>query len=587
MGASSLPHFGIRYDRHGVVTYGVRVDGAGEFLGSNLSVDKLASVLAQVGEDATSMTDKLVTERQRSMMATVFGTDTHLRPLAAVALTERLEPAMRAAAYLDGDSMESELKQVLGNVETALDCGLADVLIVGTRGVIASGPLLSSSPIAAPMLCEWAAAKARDEFTEAMFTAVAGLGLRTRELQLEMAKYASQPQRVTGCLARVEGVHREAALLGTCLQLLLDGLAAGVVSARRTAAAASLHSELGRHLVAALKLSAINRAVNSRTQDCVQRLRVLTAEVVLVRREANHAIKALRTIKTAETGVLLHNAHAQLQLNGAATTSLWVLTALAAGLLGWRMLDRLAGRWSALGPAIGPAGSPSWGREGRVTLFYDLVLPLYINFLNFPLPLGTLLSAVLGLGLPWWLTHAVRLSVRSTGGRLAHVQTVRAGGEFKRMQEHLSTRPVSSVAVLSQSGQDGSLTKMGWSERNPSAWGGWERQVDVAMDMNIASRSIDRIALETTRPLGTPSSMLPTELYSLLQDELERAGAWSRRPRPVATPETIPYERTRVFRVCRVEGRWVEVAVVSSKLAILRDAIAHKFCYNPAQVRAQ
>ena len=125
-----------------------------------------ARVVADVHFDSSVVSDSLTSQHQARLLDAVYGGDRLHRPKMNVFIAERVSPKMKAVAYLDGDKIEAELKQVVGDTRHAFDITDNDVVIFGATGVLFAGPECMRHET---LLLAYISLRAREEFISSFF----------------------------------------------------------------------------------------------------------------------------------------------------------------------------------------------------------------------------------------------------------------------------------------------------------------------------------------------------------------------------------------------------------------------------------
>ena len=107
---------------------------------NDIPVDWLSRVVTDIQVDSTTLSTSMMSPYQRDLLDTVYDGDVTNRPKFSIYLAETISPKLRARHYLDGDSIEAEVKQLIGDTQFALDVTESDVVMVGECGIIFAGP---------------------------------------------------------------------------------------------------------------------------------------------------------------------------------------------------------------------------------------------------------------------------------------------------------------------------------------------------------------------------------------------------------------------------------------------------------------
>ena len=133
-------YFGMHLNVDGSIVYGLRIEAIQDRLSSDVSVDLLARLLVDVHQDSSVIMNDLFSSYQRTLLETVFLGNVENRNKYNVILCETISPLLPAAQYFDHGEYENELKQVLGDIYSALQVTDDDILLLGRAGALVVGP---------------------------------------------------------------------------------------------------------------------------------------------------------------------------------------------------------------------------------------------------------------------------------------------------------------------------------------------------------------------------------------------------------------------------------------------------------------
>ena len=189
-GIVQVEEFGMHFDVNGKVVYAMKMEAIMDKLKDDICIDLLARVLVDVHLDSSRITKDLISKYQMSLLETAFMNDAANRDKFNLLITTGIEPKLKEAVdYLDGEDMENELKQVLGDTQGAWNLTKDDILIAGRNGLLVAGP---GSKQYEPQLVLYLQLHSRNMFMRVFFTRVFVLGDELRKIRdmIGLAQFA-------------------------------------------------------------------------------------------------------------------------------------------------------------------------------------------------------------------------------------------------------------------------------------------------------------------------------------------------------------------------------------------------------------
>jgi WD repeat-containing protein 35 len=376
-GVAQIQTFGLHVRADGAVLHGLRVEAVLDRVRAHLSLDSLARLLTDVHSDSSRILDALTSATAGDVMATVFQGQTQARDKVNVLMAARIAPKLPAAQYLDRGVYENELRQVLGDTVGAWDLGPADVLIVGSAGVLLAGPHAAAHERA---LSAWLALAARDAFARNVFARLGGVGDAVRRVRTAAAASVREvePSAVERLRSAIAGVTADVGQLSQAVAFLeaslpppgsgdgddmlddassADGYATAHHSHMDGASSAAggggggddgAGSEPARRLAGALRTRALREELRARCADMATLADSTRVEAAKLRHLADAASDARGVRIAREVAAAAADCGRALRDAERATAQLDALTVLFSGLLAFGVLDRLTGSWSVV-----------------------------------------------------------------------------------------------------------------------------------------------------------------------------------------------------------------------------------------------
>jgi len=130
-GIVQVESFGLHIRVDGSVIYGMHVEAILDRIKDDLSLDHLARVLVDIQQDSSTILVSLLSTYQRALLDMIFLGEALSRDKVNVILASEITPKLLAEQYMDKEDNENELKQVLGDTDSAKDISKEQVLIIG------------------------------------------------------------------------------------------------------------------------------------------------------------------------------------------------------------------------------------------------------------------------------------------------------------------------------------------------------------------------------------------------------------------------------------------------------------------------
>ena len=179
---------------------------------NDIPVDFLSRIAADVQVDSSKLTTSLMSPYQRNLLETVYDSRAVDREKFTLFMAETITPKLSARHYLDGDSIEAEIRQLIGDTQYALDVTDADVVIIGSGGIVFAGPECSRHESLLMAFCQL---RTRENFCNVLYGELMKMKESERNLQknararvrrarVSSTSRCSCPRRVRICIASVK-----------------------------------------------------------------------------------------------------------------------------------------------------------------------------------------------------------------------------------------------------------------------------------------------------------------------------------------------------------------------------------------------
>ena len=222
-GITQVENFGIRYQRDGTTLYGLKLEAVMEAVLNDISLDNLARVMTDIHIDSSKVTESLCSDHQGKLLSMVFNGNEMNRNKVNVFIAEKITPKLRALRYLDGDALEAELKQVIGDTQHAFDITENDVVIFGDAGVLFAGPECIQHET---LLLAYLALKAREDFVTNFFNRLFIVAEQMTEQQRLINTYYEDPTHINAIRNNLARINEDCIMLEEVMRNLQSSMEA-------------------------------------------------------------------------------------------------------------------------------------------------------------------------------------------------------------------------------------------------------------------------------------------------------------------------------------------------------------------------
>ena len=341
-GIIQLENFGIHLSHNGGILYGLKFEAVHDRTGDDMSLDLLARAIVDVHDDSAKIINNLLSVYQREMVEAVYGTsDRRCRQRFNCLIAAHIRPKLDAKRYMDGEDLENELKQVIGEVKSSHNLSTEDVLILGRHGMLVAGPnvVRHEDFITLSILLLSLDLFVRTFFTRLIFISQEMVGVRRAIEQSGMTRDSS---RVVDIQRSISRYSRTLVLLAECLQYATDTLE----SVEKKGLPKALQDPwdiTGKELLKCLKWSVWRNGLAERVVDLQQSMDNCERELRCLRQTAEW----VNTMQMARGCERIKVDTRTLAYGGAKTEkamqSLQMMQIMMTSTLAWTMLDRLTG----------------------------------------------------------------------------------------------------------------------------------------------------------------------------------------------------------------------------------------------------
>jgi hypothetical protein len=298
-GIRQVEHLGIHISMDGTVYYGARVEAILERLADDISLDLLCRMLVDIEQDSSVILNDLVTPTQRSILNLVFREHPGDRSKFKIIFSEKTEPALPAASYMDHGEYENELKQILGPIRQSFDLGKrGEVVVLGEWGALIIGHTLRKFD---RVIISYASSVSMGQFIDVLFRRVMKTVQDLGYLKALCLRAHTSPLTAQQARSMQQHLATEMGLLNQALEAILDNVT-------------EIHlppipsDEIGKTLYTVLNVTGRVKTLKSRAHDLKKLVRGCSGTF--------HALapilKSLQVLDDAQEGTMMTAAFGRL-----------------------------------------------------------------------------------------------------------------------------------------------------------------------------------------------------------------------------------------------------------------------------------
>lgn len=587
-GITQIENFGIRYQRDGTTLYGLKLEAVMDKILNDISLDYLSRVMTDIHMDSSQVTQSLTSERQATLLNMVFNGNEMNRNKVNVFIAEKITPKLRALRYLDGDALEAELKQVIGDTQHAFDITENDVVIFGSAGVLFAGPECIQHET---LLLAFLALKAREDFVANFFNRLFLVAEHTAEQRRLIAVHHEDPTHLNRIRNSLAEINEDCIMLEEIMRNLEASVEKDAIPPERLPS-----TKAGKRLFHILQIPKMEASLRGRVRDCEKRVSATRHEIAFLSDQMANITRALREQVNRDTKHLFKASSEQMQLNDTSSAR-DVMQLVFAGSLSFGIIDRCTGEWSVV-----------WDAWFRDSLQYTLVLSSGGGFFWVSLTLWLCVGAFVLL---YMRTKRDRVT-----GVVHFLARLDAQVDVPRLYAYLRARDVRGEEVVALNHADAShvrvFTYVDDGRRESLRVGeppvtdlfdGYRPEVVLTLDTrNGVLRAAE---VTVTKPKLEPARLFPRELRERLVGDLrdhdvfveEAFAASGARSSGIEgifgnAAHATAARRKRRARALETGAALVlfarrpgdahrrEVVVETRDLATLKERLAHKFCHK-------
>ena len=459
-GIVQIESFGIHVSEEGFLLYGLTLEGMMEQVdGSGFSIDNLARLLRDVGADSSDVIENLLTQHQRSLLDIAHSGDSLNREKYNVFLTSRINKKGRedmptASELLDRETMENEIRQIIGDVQSSFQLSRDDeVIILGSTGLILCSKDCNKFE---HLIVQYMSMMSRNMFIQSVYRRmfVTVDTLQTVRTLIEQSE--SDPNNVLKIRSLLSQVSAEVILMRELHGYLLESLTTSELEPTRESDGAV------KRLETLLQMRDTRERLGRRVRDIRKNLDSAHGELSALQNAADviHENKEFKVSQSVSNNT--RNMEEVVRANERASTSLEIMQVVLAGSLAFAILDRVHGLY------LGVAGDIDWA----ITAFdWYLQTPMIMFIVN----------------MLWWASLGFLFNrlIKYAGSKAAGVLSIRYTLNCKFNRKAM----VGFLATVKPEMEDGesdtktSIKKFVWDETDDIRWKGEPPKIELVVDV--------------------------------------------------------------------------------------------------------
>jgi WD repeat-containing protein 35 len=490
-GIIQVENFGVHIRHDGLCMYGLEIDGICDRASDHVSLDHLSRLLADIHQDSSQIMSSLLSAYQRSLLDLTFYGASGNRDKFNIILAEKITPHMTADRYMDKESFENELKQVLGDTQSAHDLGSGEILIQGRHGLIFAG----ASPHAhEALLVDFLGLKGLEIFLNNFFMRSFVLADALKEIRRLIEESEKDPNSIPRARSLLSECSRDAVSMREILAYMSE---AHEVWKRRIEREEK-RSRADRRLAGLLGLENLLTNCEFRIKDMEKIIEGIDNELVGLR-DMTDVISEQQMFRMQEALQSNTRNLEDVTRSGERTgATLKVVEIILAGTLAFDIMDRFTGEWTLM-------NSP-WAKNHIAWIEEE-------PFAWFAIAL--LLWVLIAVGLIKFMGWLERRAAPVLVSRLK----INRRCDLAKLQAFLSEK-----RIMTQDNElfaKSHLRKVSWEEPDSLVWGGYCPKVELSYDER------NGYILNAFLEVENPGRLRESELNEVFFRELKQRGVFA------------------------------------------------------------
>lgn len=570
-GITQVEAFGIRYLREGDLLFGLKVEAVMTKILNDIPVDWLSRVVTDIQVDSTTLSTSMMSPYQRDLLDTVYDGDVTNRPKFSIYLAETISPKLRARHYLDGDSIEAEVKQLIGDTQFALDVTESDVVMVGECGIIFAGPECARHET---LLTAFCMLRSRENFCTVLYRK---LGTMKEDSLVKLRMFLDcahdDPNMLQRAQLALSSATTDLYRVGEAIRHVEDAMKTPIIqfgeavegetTTSGTTMYYALNTKSAKRLRHALAIEALESTISKRIIGCVKHYKANDELLHVLRKQVTNLVRDRRQNTVAKTKATVEETRELMERVGSYDAlSHGVLAWIYLGFFSFRLFDRFIGSWSV------PESVAFVTKNIRYPLIWNTNAAWIFMSLGFWLAIAATSAFTMRLfgdrrdGFIEWTVSTRRVLCVNTLVRYLKLK-----------------RDVGHQQVVASDAQGSQITRVTYREMPNGIFDAYAANVTLTVDTRRGYLLKSRIRIAKSATI--PGRLFPNELHDLLLGDLELNGVLTDGAITQKIRAAKAKSSPRVLLVrANGESSTREVLITSSKLTHLREKIASKFCYR-------
>jgi len=330
IGVVQIEHIGVNISSTGCIAFGAKVEAINDRVATDISADLLARLIVDIEQDTSLIFDNLLLPYQQALLNTIFIGHADHRDKMTVIMCDHITPRMLAAMYLDSDEKENELKQLVGQTQSAHDLSTDEMLIIGANGVLLIGQGVKKHE---PTMTIYLALRSLDFFARNFFNRLFLLSDQLQRTRKRLDAYFEDPNSIPIIRKEISDASRNVIQLE-------DATPQIEVPRAADEATAALQQKLD--------LLTLRDDLQERVSDLKKNVGGLSTELTSLAAMTD-VITETQMFRLQES--LQSNSRSLenvFRANERAGSSLEMMQGILAGSLAFDILDRMTGEWSVM-----------------------------------------------------------------------------------------------------------------------------------------------------------------------------------------------------------------------------------------------
>lgn len=569
-GVTQVEAFGLRCVREGDMICGLKVESVMTKILNDIPLDWITRVVVDIQIDSTKLTTSIMSPYQQHLLETVYDGDVPNRQKFSLYLAETITPKMRAHHYLDGDSVEAEVRQLIGDTKFALDVTESDIMIIGDGGIIFAGPECTRHEA---LLLAYCMLRARENFCTVLYRKLSAMKEALRNLQSLLEHVYDEPNTLKNAHLSLAEANTSLYRLGEATRHMTSAMETPIIQFGATAEPEklikgttmyyALNTKSAKRLSHALALDVLESTTSKRIRGCYKHYKANEELLHVLQKQAKEVMRERRLKTIVKTKVTLEETRELMEHIGGDTGNVHtILSWLYLGLFAFRLIDRFIGSWTV------SESVALITKNIRYPLMWDTVAP----WLLISLSVWAIFIALCAL--------LMRLFADRQDGFIDWTTSMQRKVCVNTLLRYLKLKSdVGYQQIVASDANRTQVTRITYREVPKGIFDVHGAKVTLTVDTRRGYLLKSRIRI--AKSASIPGKLFPSELQEILLCDLELNGVLL--DGAVAEKLRAAHKKSKpltLFVRAAGEPGTREIMITEGKLNHLREKIASKFCHR-------